>query len=85
VFSPVRGEYVDLVAQAPLPSTELAFDIGVGSGALGRAGAARRAQDRRHRHGSARPGLRPREPARPGPAGRSSCSRPTCSRRDAHR
>lgn len=34
VFSPVRGEYVELVAQAPLPSTELAFDIGVGSGVL---------------------------------------------------
>lgn len=34
VFSPVRGEYVDLVAKAPLPSTELAFDIGVGSGVL---------------------------------------------------
>ncbi|MBO9535465.1 class I SAM-dependent methyltransferase [Herbaspirillum sp.] len=34
VFSPVRGEYVDLVAQAPLPSAELAFDIGVGSGVL---------------------------------------------------
>lgn len=34
VFSPVRGEYVDLVAQAPLPSTALAFDIGVGSGVL---------------------------------------------------
>lgn len=34
VFSPVRGEYVDLVAQAALPSTELAFDIGVGSGVL---------------------------------------------------
>lgn len=34
VFSPVRGEYVDLVAQAPLPSTELAFDIGTGSGVL---------------------------------------------------
>ncbi len=35
VFSPVRGEYVDLVAQAPLPAgcTE-AFDIGVGSGVL---------------------------------------------------
>ena len=25
VFSPVRGEYVDLVAQAPLPATTLAF------------------------------------------------------------
>jgi methylase of polypeptide subunit release factors len=34
VFSPVRGEYVDLVAQAPLPSTELAFDIGAGTGVL---------------------------------------------------
>ena len=34
VFSPVRGEYLDLVAQAPLPSTELAFDIGTGTGVL---------------------------------------------------
>ena len=34
VFSPVRGEYVGLVAQAPLPSKELAFDIGVGTGVL---------------------------------------------------
>lgn len=34
VFSPVRGEYVDLVAKAPLPSKELAFDIGVGTGVL---------------------------------------------------
>ncbi len=34
VFSPVRGEYVDLVASAPLPSTELAFDIGTGSAVL---------------------------------------------------
>jgi len=34
VFSPVRGEYVDLVAQAPLPATDLAFDIGVGTGVL---------------------------------------------------
>jgi methylase of polypeptide subunit release factors len=34
VFSPVRGEYVDLVAQTPLPSTELAFDIGTGTGVL---------------------------------------------------
>ncbi|MBN3764524.1 class I SAM-dependent methyltransferase [Burkholderia sp. Ac-20365] len=34
VFSPVRGEYVDLVARAPLPSQELAFDIGVGTGVL---------------------------------------------------
>jgi methylase of polypeptide subunit release factors len=34
VFSPVRGEYIQLVANAPLPSTELAFDIGVGTGVL---------------------------------------------------
>jgi methylase of polypeptide subunit release factors len=35
VFSPVRGEYVDLVARAPLPAgCELAFDIGTGSGIL---------------------------------------------------
>ncbi|MDA8447152.1 methyltransferase [Paracidovorax valerianellae] len=34
VFSPVRGEYVDLVAQAPLPATDLAFDIGTGTGVL---------------------------------------------------
>ncbi len=35
VFSPVRGEYVDLAAKAPLPSgAKLAFDIGTGSGVL---------------------------------------------------
>jgi len=34
VFSPVRGEYVGLVAEAPLPSSKLAFDIGVGTGVL---------------------------------------------------
>ncbi|RJG07557.1 class I SAM-dependent methyltransferase [Noviherbaspirillum cavernae] len=34
VFSPVRGEYVELVAQAPLPAKTLAFDIGTGSGVL---------------------------------------------------
>ena len=38
VFSPVRGEYVDLVAQAPLPAalqhTPVAFDLGVGTGVL---------------------------------------------------
>jgi methylase of polypeptide subunit release factors len=34
VFSPVRGEYVDLVAQAPLPSSRLAFDIGTGTGVI---------------------------------------------------
>ena len=38
VFSPVRGEYVGLVAQAPLPTTTqskyVAFDIGTGTGVL---------------------------------------------------
>ena len=34
VFAPVRGEYVDLVAEAPLPSRALAFDIGTGTGVL---------------------------------------------------
>jgi methylase of polypeptide subunit release factors len=34
VFSPVRGEYLELVAEAPLPSAELAFDIGTGTGVL---------------------------------------------------
>ncbi|WP_307826588.1 class I SAM-dependent methyltransferase [Streptomyces pactum] len=35
VFSPVRGEYVDLVAQEPLPpGTDTAFDIGTGTGVL---------------------------------------------------
>ncbi|WP_130177059.1 methyltransferase [Cryobacterium sp. SO1] len=34
VFSPVRGEYLDLIATAPLPATGLAFDIGTGSGVI---------------------------------------------------
>jgi SAM-dependent methyltransferase len=38
VFSPLRGEYVDLVASTALPPTQgqplLAFDIGTGSGVL---------------------------------------------------
>ena len=34
VFSPVRGEYLDLVAQVPLPSSTLALDIGTGTGVL---------------------------------------------------
>jgi len=38
VFSPVRGEYVGLVAKAPLPAAlkehSVAFDIGVGTGVL---------------------------------------------------
>lgn len=36
VFSPVRGEYVDLVATAPLPvpAPRTAFDLGTGTGVL---------------------------------------------------
>jgi methylase of polypeptide subunit release factors len=34
VFAPVRGEYVGLVNEAPLPSRALAFDIGTGTGVL---------------------------------------------------
>jgi methylase of polypeptide subunit release factors len=35
VFSPVRGEYIDLVLRAPLPdSVDCAFDIGTGTGVL---------------------------------------------------
>jgi len=36
VFSPLRGEYLDLIAQAPLPSgaQALAFDIGTGTGVI---------------------------------------------------
>ncbi|MFD6432010.1 methyltransferase [Streptomyces venezuelae] len=51
VFSPVRGEYVDLVARAPLPGLgaaprpRTAFDIGTGTGVLA-ALLARRGVDR---------------------------------------
>jgi methylase of polypeptide subunit release factors len=34
VFAPIRGEYADLVAQAPLPAKTLAFDLGTGTGVL---------------------------------------------------
>lgn len=34
VYSPVRGEYLDLVAQATLPALDLAFDIGTGTGVI---------------------------------------------------
>ena len=38
VFSPIRGEYIDLVLKAPLPAAlkkdSIAFDIGIGTGAL---------------------------------------------------
>ncbi|GAA1318446.1 class I SAM-dependent methyltransferase [Leucobacter albus] len=33
-FMPTRHEYVDLVAAAPLPGRDLAFDIGTGTGVL---------------------------------------------------
>lgn len=34
VFSPVRGEYLNLIAETPLPSKKLAFDIGTGTGVI---------------------------------------------------
>jgi methylase of polypeptide subunit release factors len=34
VFSPVRGEYLDLVATAPLAAAAVAFDIGTGTGVI---------------------------------------------------
>jgi len=34
VFAPVRNEYLQLVANAPLPGKTLAFDIGTGTGIL---------------------------------------------------
>lgn len=35
VFSPVRGEYIDLIAKAPLPADHsLAWDIGTGTGVI---------------------------------------------------
>jgi methylase of polypeptide subunit release factors len=34
VFSPIRGEYLELIDQAPLPSNDLAFDIGTGTGVI---------------------------------------------------
>jgi len=35
VFSPIRGEYLDLIAAAPLPAhADLAFDIGTGTGVI---------------------------------------------------
>jgi methylase of polypeptide subunit release factors len=45
VFAPIRSEYVDLVAAAPLPSRTLAFDIGTGTGVLA-AALARRGVER---------------------------------------
>ena len=34
VFSPVRGEYIDLAARTPLPGVQAAFDLGTGTGVL---------------------------------------------------
>lgn len=35
VFSPIRGEYLDLIASAPLPTgAQTAFDIGTGTGVI---------------------------------------------------
>lgn len=34
VFAPVRGEYIELLAQAPLPPARRAFDIGTGTGVV---------------------------------------------------
>lgn len=34
VFSPIRGEYLELIEKAPLPTTDLAFDIGTGTGVI---------------------------------------------------
>ncbi len=34
VYSPLRGEYIDLVAEVALPARDLAFDIGTGTGVL---------------------------------------------------
>jgi 2-polyprenyl-3-methyl-5-hydroxy-6-metoxy-1,4-benzoquinol methylase len=48
VFSPIRGEYLELVCNAPLPSAletkSVAFDIGVGTGVLSVILAMRRVQ-----------------------------------------
>lgn len=34
VYSPVRGEYLDLIAQAPLDNIKTAWDIGTGTGVI---------------------------------------------------
>jgi len=34
VFSPARGEYLDLIQNAQLPATDLALDIGTGTGVI---------------------------------------------------
>ncbi len=83
VFSPLRGEYVELVAAAPLPQRR----AGVRHRhrqrrAGGRAGAARRAARGGHRAGAARAVLRARElcAARCDGAGRAGAGRPVPAR-----
>jgi Ribosomal protein L11 methyltransferase (PrmA) len=34
VFSPTRGEYIDLIMRAPIPSLESAIDVGTGTGVM---------------------------------------------------
>jgi methylase of polypeptide subunit release factors len=34
VYSPVRGEYLELIARAPLPALDLAYDIGTGTAVI---------------------------------------------------
>lgn len=34
VYSPLRGEYIELVMRAPLPTGDTAFDLGTGTGVL---------------------------------------------------
>lgn len=65
VFSPVRGEYVDLVAKAPLPSQALAFDIGTGTGVLAAVLAKRGVKRVVGTDQDARARLRPRKPDAP--------------------
>ena len=86
VFSPVRGEYVDLVARAPLPAPadrragrRTAFDLGYGDGsARRRPGPPGDRPHRGHRHQPACPGLRARQrpPTAPHRAHRHRRSRP---------
>ena len=45
VYSPVRGEYLDLIAQAPLNQVKAAWDIGTGTGVIAAILAKRGIQD----------------------------------------
>jgi hypothetical protein len=86
VFSPVRGEYVQLVAETPLPSTDLAFDIGTGTGVLAavlaRRGVKRSSPPIRTRVRSPAPARTSRGWAS---MRRSTSCRPTCSPKAARR